>query len=146
MYDESWDQQCSACSFWLDGVNGQYAHIHSKVNIVAVAKASPAKLAATKADRKWDIPLLSSQSNTFNLDFGVERPDNNGEPFEYNFQMATGIPSKVTQLPGLTVFRRCKNGNIYQTYSTYARGLDVCVPFMIACLASSLNEFRSVDN
>jgi len=31
------------------------------------------------------------------------------------------------EAPGLSVFARAKNGQVYHTYSTYARGLDALI-------------------
>jgi len=40
----------------------------------------------------------------------------------YNFE--TG-PVPIGELPGLSVFFKDEEGNIFHTYSTYARGLDI---------------------
>src|SRR5262249_31309321 len=36
-------------------------------------------------------------------------------------------PFKISDAPGLTVFFRDSDGSIYETYSTFARGLDMFV-------------------
>ena len=42
----------------------------------------------------------------------------------YNYEL-TEFPSE--EGPGLNVFFRDKNGNVFHTYSSYARGLDILV-------------------
>ncbi len=43
---------------------------------------------------------------------------------EYNYEM-TEFPSE--EAPGLSVFYKNENGEIFHTYSSYARGLDILV-------------------
>ena len=71
----------------------------------------------------WTFRWVSSNANDFNRDFQVsfnEAEQTSGLPI-YNF--AT-IPFPISEAPGLSVFFKDENGEIYHTCSTYARGLD----------------------
>jgi predicted dithiol-disulfide oxidoreductase (DUF899 family) len=69
---------------------------------------------------------VSSNKNNFNYDFGVSyrREDVDKGPVPHNF-----VVQKLSgeEQPGLTVFTKDAEGNIYRTYSTYERGLDLLI-------------------
>jgi len=47
MFDPSWEEACSRCSFWADNFNGVLVHLNQRdVNLVAISRAPLAKLAA----------------------------------------------------------------------------------------------------
>jgi len=55
MFDPSWDEACSRCSFWADNFNGVQVHLNQRdVTIVAVSRAPFAKLAAFQ--RRMGLP------------------------------------------------------------------------------------------
>ena len=75
----------------------------------------------------WTFAWYSSHGNDFNFDYHVSyTPEQiaSGDA-EYNYR-----PTKVLEeLPDISVFYRDEVGDVYHTYSTYARGLDM----RIAC-------------
>jgi predicted dithiol-disulfide oxidoreductase (DUF899 family) len=75
----------------------------------------------------WQFPWVSSQSNSFNHDFGVYfTPEEKASgKVNYNYTMQ---PFPSTEAPGASVFYKDpKTGDIFHTYSTYGRGLDAFV-------------------
>jgi len=67
---------------------------------------------------------VSSFGNDFNFDYGVsftkeEMAKGNGN---YNYR-TEGHPSE--EAPGLSVFYRNDAGDVFHTYSTYGRGVEV---------------------
>ena len=47
MFDPSWEEACSRCSFWADNFNGVLVHLRQRdVNLVAIPRAPFAKLAS----------------------------------------------------------------------------------------------------
>lgn len=72
----------------------------------------------------WTFRWVSSAKNNFNYDFGVsyQREDLDSGPVLHNF-----VTQKLNSedQPGLTVFIKDEKGDIYRTYSTYERGLDI---------------------
>ena len=92
------------------------------VTMVAVSRAPYAKLAAYRDRMAWTFKWLSSEGTNFNYDYGVSfAPDETGD-LVYNFG------TKAPELPdreGMSVFYRDEDGNLFRTYSTYARGIDM---------------------
>ena len=120
-------QRCSACfvcSFWMDNFNGITIHLnHRDITMAAVSRAPYAKLAAYKKRMGWGFPWLSSLGSDFNLDYRVSftEEDLKAEKVDYNYRLN---PWAITEGPGVSVFMK-DGGQIYHTYSTYARGLDM---------------------
>ena len=73
----------------------------------------------------WTFPWLSSAETDFNYDYGVSfRPvDKDSGKLAYNF--GTG-KFPTSEAPGLSTFLRDGN-DVFHTYSTYARGLDILI-------------------
>jgi predicted dithiol-disulfide oxidoreductase (DUF899 family) len=69
---------------------------------------------------------VSSEGCDFNYDFGVcaRAEDVAAGKATYNYEKTD---SAEEEMPGLSVFYRDTNGDIFHTYSTYARGLDMLV-------------------
>ena len=68
----------------------------------------------------WGFPWLSSLGSDFNFDYRVSFPDEIQE-VDYNYRLR---PLGSTEAPGISVFVK-DGGQIYHTYSTYERGLDM---------------------
>jgi predicted dithiol-disulfide oxidoreductase (DUF899 family) len=115
------DAPCFVCSFWMDNFNGVTIHLnHRDVTMAAISRAPYAKLAAYKKRMGWGFPWLSSLGSDFNLDYRVSFPDEIQE-VDYNYRVRR---LGSTEAPGISVFMR-DGGQIYHTYSTYERGLDM---------------------
>jgi predicted dithiol-disulfide oxidoreductase (DUF899 family) len=117
------DAGCPHCSFWADSFDANVVHLNARdVTMVAVSRAPYAKLAAYRDRMGWTFKWLSSEGTDFNYDYGVSfAPDETGE-LVYNFG------TKAPELPdreGMSVFYRDEDGNLFRTYSTYARGIDM---------------------
>ena len=117
------DAGCPHCSFWADSFDANVVHLNARdVTMVAVSRAPYAKLAAYRDRMGWTFKWLSSEGSDFNYDYGVSfAPDETGD-LVYNFG------TKAPELPdreGMSVFYRDEDGNLFRTYSTYARGIDM---------------------
>lgn len=125
MFDPAWSQGCKSCSLVADHYNPAVIHLaHRDVSMVTVSRAPLEKIAAFKRRMGWSFRWVSSAGNTFNRDFRVsfdEGERTSGLPV-YNFST---IAFPISEAPGLSVFTKDENGEIYHTYSTYARGLDI---------------------
>lgn len=125
MYGPDWMEGCPSCSFWADNFNGTVIHLnHRDISLVAVSRARLAKLEAYKKRMGWDFKWVSSFGSDFNYDYHVSfTPDEmEKEGVFYNFRIGT-FPS--TEAPGISVFYKNQHGDIFHTYSCYARGLDL---------------------
>jgi len=89
--------------------------------MAAISRAPYPKLAAYKKRMGWGFPWLSSLGSDFNLDYRVSFNDEKAEKVDYNYRLR---PWGITEAPGISVFVK-DGGQIYHTYSTYERGLDM---------------------
>jgi predicted dithiol-disulfide oxidoreductase (DUF899 family) len=118
------DAACFVCSFWMDNFNGITLHLnHRDITMVAVSRAPYPKLARYKARMGWSFPWYSSVDSDFNFDYRVSfTPEElKAGEVEYNYRRTGWSGSEA---PGISVFLN-ENGQIYHTYSTYERGLDM---------------------
>lgn len=121
MYGTDWKEGCKSCSFWADNYNDIVVHLNQRdVSMVTVSTAPLTTLRKFQQRMGWDFTWVSSGGTTFNQDFGVSPAP--GAPLNYNYGSAV---KDMTELPGLSVFARNERGEIFHTYSCYARGLDM---------------------
>ena len=125
MFAPDWDAGCKSCSFWADGFERMVPHLAARdTTLVAISRAPLSKLADFKRRMGWTFDWLSSAGNDFNFDYAVSFPPQaikSGEKV-YNFG-TSGFG--VEEAPGISVFYRDEAGNIFHTYSCFARGLDM---------------------
>lgn len=124
MFGPDWEAGCLGCSFGADHIDGANQHLkHHDVTFVAVSRAPLAKLLAYKKRMGWKFDWVSSAGSDFNFDFNVSFTDADrarGKVF-YNFGE---IDSTMDELPGVSVFYKDEQGNVFRTYSSYARGSE----------------------
>lgn len=124
MMGPEWQAGCPGCSFLADHLDGALAHLeHHDVSLVAVSRAPLARIAAYKARMGWRFPWVSSFGGDFNFDFHVSfTEDQLAQPTVfYNF--TDGEAGKANdELPGLSAFYKDEAGDVFHTYSSYARG------------------------
>jgi predicted dithiol-disulfide oxidoreductase (DUF899 family) len=147
MFGPDYQAGCPSCSMIADGFDGFAVHLaHHDVTLTAVSRAPLDKLLAYRRRLGWSFPWASSQGGDFNYDFNVsitEAQQQDGSA-EYNYRRrghpidaaelppvvgqfaamcGTDAPTYVRDRPGMSAFVM-RDGAIYHTYSTYARGLD----------------------
>ncbi|MBD9414135.1 DUF899 domain-containing protein [Pseudomonas sp. PDM16] len=129
MYHRDKGEGCPGCSFLTDNI-GHPAHLHARdTNLVLVSNAPLAELEAFKQRMGWKLPWYSSFGSRFNYDFHVTI-DASQAPVEYNYQNEAELKRMGQldmvkgELPGASVFLR-DGEQVFHTYSTYARGLDI---------------------
>jgi predicted dithiol-disulfide oxidoreductase (DUF899 family) len=124
MFDPSWLEGCPSCSFWADNFNGIGVHLnHRDVTMVAISRAPLEKLEAFKKRMGWSFKWLSSLNNDFNYDYHVSFTEEaRKKDVYYNYgSRKTDMP----ELPGTSVFYKDEHGNVFHTYSSYSRGIDM---------------------
>ena len=125
MYGPEWEEGCPSCSFWADNFDGIDIHLnHRDINLVAVSRAQLDTLEAYKKRMGWSFKWVSSIGSDFNHDYHVSFTADEmekGETF-YNF-INSKVPSE--EMPGISVFCKNQQGDVFHTYSCYARGLDL---------------------
>jgi len=124
MFAPDWNEACKSCSFWADGFERMVPHLAARdTTMVAISRAPLEKLDAFKRRMGWTFDWLSAYGNDFNFDFGVSfTPEQIAAGGNYNFGTT---PFGSEEAPGISVFCRDEAGNIFHTYSCYARGLDM---------------------
>ncbi len=128
MYAPDWNAACPGCSFQAEHIDGPAPHLdRHDVRILAVSRAPLDKLLAYKARMGWRFDWLSTRGEDFNRDFRVtftEAEVAEGR-IDYNFGTIVTDPRYLErELPGVSVFYQDEAGQVFHTYSTYARGLD----------------------
>ena len=125
MYGPDWEDGCPSCSFWADNFNGIDIHLrHRDANLVVISRAGLDTLQTYKKRMGWNFKWLSSLGNDFNHDYQVSFTAgemDKGEMF-YNFKVGN-FPAD--EAPGISIFYKSDDGDVFHTYSCYARGLDM---------------------
>jgi len=128
MFGPGWEQGCPSCSYLSDHFDGTQIHLaHRDVTLAVVSRAPMAQIAAFKKRMGWQFPWVSSFANDFNRDYHVSftKDEMSHGKVTYNYVEITGPPAE--ELPGASVFYKNAAGEIFHTYSTYGRGLDMLV-------------------
>ena len=75
----------------------------------------------------WRFKLISSYGNDFNYDYHVSftKEELAKGRIDYNYETIEDKKYLWDELPGTSVFYKDKNGDVFHTYSAYARGLDI---------------------
>ena len=125
MFGPQWSEGCPSCSFVCDHIDGAVPHLAARdVTLTMVSRAPLGKIEAFKKRMGWQFPWVSSFGNEFNYDYHVSfKPEHKKDgKVDYNYTMEQ-FPSD--EAPGASVFYKDPGtGEIFHTYSTYARGLD----------------------
>ncbi len=125
MFGPDWEEGCPTCSFWADNFNGIDVHLkHRDISLVAVSRAKLETLEAYRKRMGWSFMWVSSFDSDFNHDYQVSFTAEEMQAGEmmYNYRITT-FPSD--EAPGISVFFKNGDGEIFHTYSCYARGLDL---------------------
>ncbi|HEV2499953.1 MAG TPA: thioredoxin family protein [Terriglobia bacterium] len=127
MFGPEWQEACPSCSFNMDHTDGALVHLAQRdVSFAAVSRAPLPKIEAFKKRMGWKFNWVSSYGSDFNNDYHVSfTPEQLAQgKVEYNFEL-TQFPG--AEAPGISVFYKDKDGNIFHTYSTYARGTETTI-------------------
>jgi predicted dithiol-disulfide oxidoreductase (DUF899 family) len=125
MFGPGWEQGCPSCSFMADHSDGMNVHLqHRDVTLVAVSRATLAEIEGFRKRMGWQFKWVSSHGSEFNYDLGVSfTPEEQGRGVVYyNYGMQ---PFESEELPGVSVFCKDDPGEVFHTYSTYRRGVEV---------------------
>ena len=124
MLGPGWKEGCPSCSFLADHFNPATVHLAQRdVTFLAVSRAPLPEIEVFKKRMGGGFKWVSSSGSDFNFDYKVSFTKDQlgkGEKL-YNFE--TQLPGE--ELPGASVFYKNEAGEIFHTYSTYSRGLDI---------------------
>jgi predicted dithiol-disulfide oxidoreductase (DUF899 family) len=117
--------QCVGCSLEVDHLEGLLEHLENHdLSYVAVARAPIEEIEAVRRRMGWRFQWVSSYHSDFNYDFNVSFTAEqvaSGRAI-YNFQQAPAWAGALEELSGDSIFFKDEHGQIFHTYSTFARG------------------------
>lgn len=125
MFAPGWEQGCKSCSFMADHNDGTLAHLAQRdLAFVAIARAPLAALESFRQRMGWKFRFVSSHGNSFNHDFGVAftQDEMSSGGVDYNYVRQ---PFPHQEAPGISVFARDGEGQVFHTYSRFGRGVEV---------------------
>ncbi|HEU0120508.1 MAG TPA: DUF899 domain-containing protein [Bryobacteraceae bacterium] len=147
MFGPAYEAGCPSCSAIADGFNGIAVHLaNHDVTLTAVSRGPLEKLLAYRRRMGWTFPWASAGEGDFNFDFQAsltEEQQRTGSG-EYNYRRGghamdeaaapapvqmqaemtgTDAATYLRERPGVSAFA-LRDGQVYHTYSAYARGLD----------------------
>jgi predicted dithiol-disulfide oxidoreductase (DUF899 family) len=100
------------------------AHLVQRdVTLMAGSRAPLDKIQAFQKRMGWSFPWVSSYGTDFNRDYHVSftKEEMANSKTYYNFG-TRDFPAD--EAPGLSVFYKDTHGDVFHTYSSYARGLE----------------------
>jgi len=125
MLGPGWQEGCPSCSLIADHFDGMTIHLANRdTTLTAISRAPLPEIEAFKKRMGWKFPWASSSGSDFNFDYHVsftpEEKARGKVPYNYGERE---FPSD--EGPGLSVFAKDASGELFHTYSTYGRGLDI---------------------
>jgi predicted dithiol-disulfide oxidoreductase (DUF899 family) len=124
MFGPGWEQGCPSCSWAADNIDGNVVHLNARdVTLVVVSRAPLAQIEAFRKRMGWGFKWVSSYGSDFNHDYHVSFTAEEiakGNVY-YNYG-PNGFPSE--EAPGISVFYKNGDGEVFHTYSTFARGAE----------------------
>jgi predicted dithiol-disulfide oxidoreductase (DUF899 family) len=127
MLGPGWEAGCPSCSYLADHFDGAAIHLAQRdVSFVVISRAPFAEIEKFQRRMGWKFKWVSSFGSDFNHDYQVSAsPDEKvAGKVLYNYEL-TAFPSE--ERPGASVFCKNKAGQVFHTYSTYGRGLDMLI-------------------
>ncbi len=139
MFGPPYEAGCPVCSSITDTLAPQVPHLKARDTTLLLASRAPLeKLLAYRERMGWGIPWVSIVGSDFNRDLGFLHTEEELRPFlegkipltvEQNAAMCgTDAAGYVTEGPGVSAYA-LSNGNVYRTYVTTARGLEIAMAF-----------------
>ncbi|UHQ24724.1 thioredoxin family protein [Lysobacter sp. 5GHs7-4] len=123
MFAPGWEQGCKSCSYMADHNDGANQHLAQRdVTLLAVSRAPLAELLRFRERMGWQFDWVSSHGSDFNRDFGVNFDPDALSSVDYNY---VEQPFPHIEAPGISVFYRDADGQVFHTYSRYGRGVEV---------------------
>ena len=125
MFAPGWEQGCPSCSFMADHTDGMNVHLaHRDVTLAAVSRAPLSEIERFRRRMGWRFKWVSSQGSDFNYDFRVSFTPEEVAKGQLDYNYGTS-PDAEEELPGISAFFKNDADEVFHTYSTYGRGVEV---------------------
>lgn len=119
---------CPGCSLLMDHLDAARRHFeHADLAFAAVSRAPIERIEEVRQRMGWNFRWVSSGESDFNYDFGVSfsEADRAAGRASYNYGLTT-IHSSPDMF-GVSIFAKDDGGDIFHTYSTYHRGVELLI-------------------
>jgi len=124
MLAPGWEQGCKSCSYMADHNDAANVHLAQRdVTLLAISRAPLAEIERFRQRMGWQFKWVSSHGTDFNQDFGVSFTPEEMTKGEADYNFGKSPPGQ--EMPGVSVFYRDDAGQVFHTYSTYGRGVEV---------------------
>ena len=118
------DHVCKGCSFVADHFDAARQHFgDADLSFAAISRAPLERIEQVKRALGWTFPWVSSYGSDFNFDFGVSFKKEDIAAGRAVFNYGTPI-RRSEDMMGASIFVRSESGEIFHTYSTFARGIE----------------------
>jgi predicted dithiol-disulfide oxidoreductase (DUF899 family) len=125
MLAPGWEEGCKSCSYMADHADGMTAHLAQRdVTFVTISRAPLAEIERFRRRMGWQFKWVSSNGTDFNYDFGVSFTPEAVAKGRIGYNYGTS-PHLREELPGVSAFYKDEAGDVFHTYSTYGRGVEV---------------------
>jgi predicted dithiol-disulfide oxidoreductase (DUF899 family) len=127
MFGPGWQEGCKSCSYVADHFDGALLHLANRdTTLVVVSRAPLADIEAFRKRMGWKFQWVSSHGSEFNVDYLVSfLPEQRSRSeIYYNYERSTFLREEG---PGFSVFAKDEAGELFHTYSTYGRGVEVAM-------------------
>lgn len=126
MLGPGWEAGCVGCSFEADHFGGALVHLENHdVSFVAISRAPLAEIERYKARMGWTFDWVSSHGSDFNYDYHVSfTPEELASGRIYYNYRDDPMQYPMEDLHGISAFYKNEAGEIFHTYSSYARGVE----------------------
>ena len=125
MFSPEDKEPCPHCSFWVDHYDGALLHLGQRdTALVVMARAPLKELEAFKKRMGWKFKWVSSFQSDFNFDYHVSFTPEELKTGTVLYNYAK-TKMDMDERQGVSAFYKDKNGDVFHTYSTFARGIDM---------------------
>jgi predicted dithiol-disulfide oxidoreductase (DUF899 family) len=138
MFGPDYDHGCPVCSSIADSFNGVLEQLKARdTTMICVSQAPVDRLEAEKLRLGWNFTWASSYESDFNSDFAHSLTREKASAWvpaappivaQNAADCGTDPAGYMAQRPGLSVFA-LHDGEVYLTYATTARGLEVVMTY-----------------
>jgi predicted dithiol-disulfide oxidoreductase (DUF899 family) len=119
---------CPGCSFTVDHVDAARRHFeHADLAFAAVSRAPVTRIDEVKRRMGWTFRWVSSDDGDFNYDFGVSFTAEDRAAGRALFNYGKTVIESSPDMMGVSVFAKDESGDIFHTYSTYHRGIELLI-------------------
>lgn len=120
------DHICHGCSYIADHVDAARQHFeHADLAFAAVSRVPIKRIEEVRRRMGWTFRWVSSAGNSFNYDFGVSFSDEDRAAGRALYNYGLMPIRKSSDMPGVSIFVRDKHGDVFHSYSSYSRGLEL---------------------